>query len=72
MKLHAAYKLLFNEYPDVVNVEQLCVMLGGISVKTGYKLLKSGAIKSFIVGRRYIIPKIYILQYLELADKADI
>ena len=71
MKLHAAYKLLFNEYPDVVNVEQMCVMLGGISVKTGYKLLQSGAIKSFIVGRRYRIPKIYILQYLELTDKSD-
>jgi len=71
MKLQVAYKLLFNEYPDVVNVEQMCVMLGGISVKTGYKLLQSGVIKSFIVGRRYRIPKIFILQYLEFTDKAD-
>ena len=42
MESQTAYKLLFAEYPDVVNVEQMCEMLGGICDKTAYRLLKSG------------------------------
>lgn len=71
MKSQTTYKLLFCEYPDIVNVEQMCEMLGGISIKTGYKLLKSGTIKSIVVGRRYRIPKMYILEYLNLIEKSD-
>lgn len=71
MKSHEAYRLMFRNYPDVVNAEQMCEMLGGISLKTGYRLLKSGAIKSFIVGRRYRIPKINIFAYLEIIEKSD-
>ena len=71
MESRVAYKLLFTEYPDVVNVEQMCEMLGGICDKTAYRLLKSGEIKSFIVGRHYRIPKLNILEYLELIDKSN-
>ena len=71
MESQVAYKLLFTEYPDVVNVEQMCEMLGGICDKTAYRLLKSGEIKSFIVGRHYRIPKLNILEYLELVDKSS-
>ena len=35
---------LFAEYPDVVSVKQMCIMLGGISMKTAYKLLGNGEI----------------------------
>jgi len=34
------YEKMFSEYPDVVNVKTMCKMLGGISTKTGYRLLK--------------------------------
>lgn len=71
MESQIAFKLLFTEYPDVVNVEQMCEMLGGICDKTAYRLLKSGEIKSFIVGRHYRIPKLNILEYLELIDKSN-
>ena len=71
MESQVAYKLLFTEYPDVVNVEQMCEMLGGICDKTAYRLLKSDEIKSFIVGRHYRIPKLNILEYLELIDKSN-
>ena len=30
-ELQEYYKVMFTEYPDVVNVEQLCEMLGGPS-----------------------------------------
>lgn len=65
-----AYQSMFREYPDVVNVEQMCEMLGGMSTKTAYRLLCSGAVKSLLVGRRYRIPKIYILEYLQIIRKS--
>ena len=65
MESQTAYKLLFADYPDVVNVEQMREMLGGICDKTAYRLLRSGEIRSFIVGRRNI------LEYLELIDKSN-
>lgn len=39
------YEKMFSEYPDVVNVKTMCKMLGGISTKTGYRLLKDNKIK---------------------------
>lgn len=65
-----AYALLFKEYPDVVTVPQLCEMLGGIGVKTAYRLLQDGTISSLMVGRSYRIPKICVLEYLETAEKS--
>lgn len=61
-------KKIFEEYPDLVNIEQMCEMLGNISKKSGYKLLKEKKIKSIIIAKRYKIPKIYILEYLGLSD----
>ncbi|CDN41260.1 MULTISPECIES: helix-turn-helix domain-containing protein [Paenibacillus] len=58
------YQLLFQTMPDVVNVEQMCTMLGGISTKTGRKLLQSGRIAHFRIGRFYRIPKLSIIHYL--------
>ena len=70
MNLNEIYKLMFSNYPDVVNTTQMCEMLGNISLKTGYRLLKDGKIKSFLVGRSYRIPKINIFEYLEILDKS--
>ncbi len=70
MNLNEAYRAMFKDYPDVVNVEQMCEMLGGMSTKTAYRLLRSGAIKSILAGRRYRIPKINILEYLQIVQKS--
>ena len=59
-----AYNLLFTEYPDVVNVKQMCEMLGGISNKTGYGLIRSDKIKSFTIGRSVRVPKIHIIDFV--------
>ena len=64
MKSENTYNLLFKDYPDVVNATQMCEMLGNISIKTGYELLRSRAIKSFGVARSYRIPKIFVLEYM--------
>ena len=58
-------KSIFENYPDVVTVEQLASM-HGISTKTAYKLVKEKQIKSVCIGRIYKIPKIYVLEYLQI------
>ncbi|WP_018885763.1 helix-turn-helix domain-containing protein [Paenibacillus massiliensis] len=55
---------MFEQYPDVVNVPQLCEMLGGISCKSAYKLLQSNRIQHFKIGRAYKVPKIQVIVYL--------
>ena len=59
---------MFEEYQDVVGVDDLCVMLNGISRKLAYKLLKNGDIQSIRVGREYKIPKINVAEYLLRRD----
>ncbi|KHL93596.1 DNA-binding protein [Paenibacillus sp. IHB B 3415] len=60
------YALLFQSYPDVVNIAEMCEMLGGISSKTAYKLLQENQISHFKIGRTYKIPKVNILLYLNI------
>lgn len=55
---------LFAEYPDVVTVKQLCSMLGGIGIKSVYKCLHNGEIKSFKIGKGFRIPKRSVIEYL--------
>ncbi|MGV2881687.1 helix-turn-helix domain-containing protein [Paenibacillus taichungensis] len=58
------YTLMFLKFPDVVNVMQMCDMLGGISTKSAYKLLQSNQIDYFKIGRSYKIPKVNIIVFL--------
>lgn len=55
---------MFENYPDVVEVEDLRKMLGGISKRLAYKLLAEQEIWSVRVGRAYKIPKICVIEYL--------
>ena len=63
-ELKDLYSVMFPNYPDVVNAEQLSEMLGGVSTKTVYRLLKKGEIKSKYIGKRYVIPKLYVIEYI--------
>lgn len=55
---------MFKNYPDVVNVKELQLMLGGISKKLTYDLLKNNLINSTKIGREYKIAKIDVILYL--------
>ena len=55
---------MFMEYPDVVEVDDLRKMLGGISKKLAYRLLAEEEIRSVRVGRAYKIPKLCVIEYL--------
>lgn len=62
------YKSMFKDYPDVVNVKQLQMMLGGISKKLAYHLLKNNIIKSIKIGRQYKVAKADVI-ILYLTEK---
>ena len=68
MEQNTVYTTIFSDYPDVVNIPQLCEMLGGIGVKAAYKLVNSGKIKCFHIGNSYKIPKLYVLKYLGVIE----
>ena len=53
----------FEDYPDVVSVEEIQQMLR-IGKNAVYTLLKNGEIKSIKVGKRYIVPKKYVAEFL--------
>lgn len=55
---------MFDDYPDVVEVDDLRKMLGGISRKLAYRLLANQEIKSVRIGRTYKIPKVCVIEYL--------
>lgn len=65
LKDREAYRLMFATYPDVVNINELCQMLGGISTKTAYKLLRNNEIAHLKIGRAYKIPKSHVIAYLQ-------
>lgn len=57
--------MLDNYSADVVSVEELCriLRLGKNSV---YDLLKKGKIKNLRVGKKYIIPKKSVIEFLDI------
>ena len=63
MNKYAKYNM-FDKDPEVVEVDDLRKMLGGISRKLAYKLLADKEIQAVKVGRTYKIPKIRIIEYL--------
>ena len=63
-----AYSVMLREYPDVMNIEQMSQALG-VSTKTGYGLLKSGKVACLKVGRAYRIPKVHLLDYMNVMEQ---
>ena len=58
---------LFKDYPDVITVDDIMKMLG-IGRNVAYSILKSGVIKTIKIGKRYIIPKQSVINFLATAD----
>lgn len=64
------YKLVFKNYPDILNIKQVSTILG-VSKKTVYSLIKRGAFSCIKVGREYRIPKVNVVQYFfSLVDES--
>ena len=58
-----AYRIMLRDYPDVMNIEQVCQILG-VSTKAGYKLIRDGQLCCLKVGRTYRIPKVHLFTFL--------
>lgn len=54
---------MFNQYDDLLNVDEFCEVLG-IGKNVAYYLLKSRQIKAFRTGRIWKIPKIAVEEYV--------
>ena len=54
---------LFNTYPDVVSIDEIQQMLRKRK-NTVYELLKTEKLKSIKVGKKYIVPKKYVIEFL--------
>lgn len=58
------YKNIFSDYPDVVNIDDLTHMLG-IGKNKAYELINTNAIQSIKIGRKHIIPKYRVIEFLQ-------
>ena len=58
-----AYRIMLRDYPDVLNIDQMCEILS-VSTKTGYALLKRGASSHLKVGAPTASPRHIFLTYL--------
>lgn len=56
---------LISNYPDVLSVEDLQNILR-IGRSATYTLLKENKIKTLKIGKRYIIPKQSVIDYLNI------
>ena len=57
------YKIMFEEYPDIVTVAQLQKMLH-ISRQLAYELISSGQIRAIKVGNSFRITKISVIDFV--------
>lgn len=57
---------MFKEFPDVITVDDLQKMLN-IGRNSAYEILKSGVIKTIKVGKKYIIPKQSVINFIKAA-----
>ena len=62
--MRETYTLMFTDYPDIVNLDQMRKMLGGISNTLAYRMLREKKIKSKKVGREYKIPRVNVIKYM--------
>lgn len=54
---------MFENFKDVLTVEEACKALH-IGKNSFYTLLKIGALQYIKIGRKYIIPKIYLIDFI--------
>lgn len=64
MRNEEYYKEIFEPYPDVVTLDEFKSMLGGIADSTARKLLRGNHVKHFYIRNTYMIPKVWVIEYV--------
>ena len=62
-ELRELYELMFPDYPDIVTVKQLQVMLG-VSRHLAYKLINNGEIQAVKIRSALKIPKVSVINFV--------
>ena len=62
-ELKELYQMMFPNYPDIVTVKQLQVMLG-VSRHLAYKLINDGEIQAVKIGSSLKIPKVSVINFV--------
>ena len=62
-ELKELYQMMFSNYPNIVTVKQLQVMLGVIR-HLAYKLINDGEIQAFKIGSSLKIPKVSVINFV--------
>ena len=62
-KTYELNSIMFKDYPDCVNMEQLQKMLGVKRTKA-YQLIKNGEINAKKVGKEYKISKLNVIAFM--------
>ncbi|MEG0258113.1 MAG: helix-turn-helix domain-containing protein [Christensenella sp.] len=70
ININELYNIMFQDYPDVLNVTQLSKLLS-ISTKLTSELLKENKIQYTKIGREYRIAKIHVIQYLNIVSEEN-
>lgn len=68
-EMNELYKVMFADFPDIVNIEELRKMLG-ISRHLAYDLITDEKIDAVKIGNAYKIPKISVIRYVLNCNKA--
>ena len=62
-ELKELYQMMFPNYPDIVTVKQLQVMLG-VRRHLAYKLINNGEIQAVKIGSSLKIPKVSVINFV--------
>lgn len=57
---------MFEDYPDIVSVDELCDMLR-CGRNAAYRFLENGQINAIRNGKKYIIPKQAVCNFIQSA-----
>ena len=58
---------MFNDYPDIMTPTEVAAALG-VNVKSIYKMVHNNIIGSKRVGRKILIPKLCLIQFVRSAQ----
>ena len=64
MATRMEYETKLRDYPDVVTIKELMLMLDGICERTALQLLHKDKIKHFRIRNKYCIPKACVIDFM--------
>lgn len=63
-KIAEYFEFIYSDFPDLLTTPDI-VEMTGFSSRTILQLLKAGEIKALRVGSKYMIPKVYLLDFVQ-------